>query len=32
MLNPETFPWPEIATTLIETFLRSMTKEQPWAN
>lgn len=27
MLNPETFPWPEVATTLIETFLRSMTKK-----
>ncbi len=27
MLNPETFPWPETATTLIETFLRSMTNK-----
>lgn len=27
MLNPEAFPWPETATTLIETFLRSMTNK-----
>ncbi len=27
MLNPEAFPWPETATTLIETFLASMTKK-----
>jgi len=27
MLNPEIFPWPETATTLIETFLGSMTKK-----
>jgi len=26
MLNHEAFPWPETATTLIETFLGSMTK------
>ena len=32
MLNPETFPWPETATTLMETFLASMTKKQAWAN
>jgi len=27
VLNPETFPWPETATTLIETFLASMAKK-----
>ena len=27
MLNPESFPWPERATTLIETFLGSITKK-----
>lgn len=27
VLNPEAFPWPETATTLIETFLASMTKK-----
>ena len=27
MLNPEAFPWPETATTLIESLLASMTKK-----